>query len=77
MKIEIHGHTDNVGKDADNMALSKDRAFTVMETLITMGVPKEQLTGFKGFGKTQPLVSNDTEQGRSKNRRTEFLITGN
>ncbi len=77
VKIEIHGHTDNVGKDADNMALSKDRAFTVMETLITMGVPKEQLTGFKGFGKTQPLVSNDTEQGRSKNRRTEFFITGN
>ncbi len=75
--IEIHGHTDDVGNDIDNMALSKDRAFTVMETLLNLGVKKEQLTGFKGFGKSRPLPNfpNTTEYNRSKNRRTEFLIT--
>ncbi|MCC7303146.1 MAG: PD40 domain-containing protein [Bacteroidia bacterium] len=77
LKIEIHGHTDNVGDRNDNMALSKDRAFTVMETLISFGVKKEQITGFKGFGPDAPLTSNDTETDRAKNRRTEFFVIGN
>ena len=76
VKIEIHGHTDNVGDDKSNMALSSDRAYTVLELLQKMGVSKEQTVGFKGFGKTNPVVSNDTEEGRAKNRRTEFVIVG-
>lgn len=75
VKLEIHGHTDNVGNRNDNMALSKDRAFTVMETLISLGISKDRLVGFKGFGPDAPVSTNDSEQGRSKNRRTEFLIT--
>lgn len=76
IKIEIHGHTDNVGDDASNQALSADRAFTVLENLQKMGIPKEQLVGFKGFGKNKPITTNDSEEGRAKNRRTEFLIVG-
>lgn len=74
IKIEIQGHTDNRGDDKTNQALSADRAFTVMETLQHKGIAKERLLGFKGFGKTQPVASNDTEEGRSRNRRTEFVI---
>jgi outer membrane protein OmpA-like peptidoglycan-associated protein/tetratricopeptide (TPR) repeat protein len=73
LKIEIRGHTDNVGSSSVNMALSSDRAFTVMDFLIQQGVPKSRLS-FKGFGDTKPVASNSNEEGRSKNRRTEFLI---
>ncbi|MBL7891942.1 MAG: OmpA family protein, partial [Bacteroidia bacterium] len=74
IKIEIQGHTDNIGDDKSNMALSSDRAFTVLEALQQLGVSKDRLVGFKGFGKNQPIATNDTEEGRSKNRRTEFVI---
>lgn len=72
--IQIQGHTDNVGNPTDNQNLSADRAFTVLEYLREKGVSKEQIKGYKGFGATQPVASNDTEEGRAKNRRTEFLI---
>jgi outer membrane protein OmpA-like peptidoglycan-associated protein len=58
-----------------NMALSADRAFTVMEYLRNKGVAAGRLA-FKGFGPTQPLASNDTQEGRAQNRRTAFVITG-
>ncbi|MCC6690660.1 MAG: OmpA family protein, partial [Bacteroidia bacterium] len=74
IKIEIEGHTDNIGDDKSNQALSADRAFTVLETLQRAGIDKERLLGFKGFGKTQPIADNDSEEGRAKNRRTEFVI---
>jgi outer membrane protein OmpA-like peptidoglycan-associated protein/tetratricopeptide (TPR) repeat protein len=74
IKIEIQGHTDNVGDDKSNQALSADRAFTVLDALQKAGISKERLLGFKGFGKSQPIASNDTEEGRGKNRRTEFVI---
>lgn len=74
VKIEIRGHTDNVGDDNANMNLSKDRAYTVFETLIALGVNKDQILSFKGLGETQPIDTNDTESGRSKNRRTEFVV---
>ncbi len=74
LKIEIHGHTDNVGNDQNNQALSSDRAFTVLDALQQKGIPKERLLGFKGFGKNKPIASNETEEGRSRNRRTEFVI---
>jgi outer membrane protein OmpA-like peptidoglycan-associated protein/tetratricopeptide (TPR) repeat protein len=73
VKIEISGHTDNVGNDQLNQTLSENRAKAVYQYLITNGVIADRLV-FKGYGKTQPVVSNDTEENRSKNRRTEFKI---
>jgi len=74
IKIEIHGHTDNVGTEQGNQALSSDRAFTVLEALQQRGIAKDRLIAFKGFGASQPVATNDTEEGRAKNRRTEFVI---
>ena len=71
--LAIHGHTDNLGKDADNLALSTDRAFSVMGYLQDKGVSGKRLQ-FQGFGPTKPLVSNDSDENRAKNRRTEFVI---
>lgn len=73
VKIRIEGHTDNVGRVEDNMALSNDRAFTVMEYLQDKGVSRGRLS-FKGLGPTMPLATNDTPEGRAENRRTEFVI---
>ena len=75
LKISIHGHTDNVGDDNRNMDLSNERAFAVFEALTSkFGVPKSQITGAFGHGETKPVDTNDTEDGRAKNRRTEFVI---
>jgi outer membrane protein OmpA-like peptidoglycan-associated protein len=74
MKIEISGHTDNVGKEDYNQKLSENRAKAVVDFLVSKGVGSDRLT-FKGYGKTQPIVSNDTPEGRAQNRRTEFKIT--
>jgi outer membrane protein OmpA-like peptidoglycan-associated protein len=73
MKVAIYGHTDDVGVDSDNLALSTDRAFTVYEYLTAQGIDKSRLQ-WKGFGETKPVASNDTEDNRAKNRRTEFVI---
>jgi len=75
IKVEIRGHTDNVGNPKTNLVLSTDRAFTVYDVLMQFGVPKERLR-FKGFGDTKPLGENATEEGKAKNRRTEFVIVG-
>jgi outer membrane protein OmpA-like peptidoglycan-associated protein len=77
VKIEIHGHTDNVGDAKTNLGLSTDRALTVYETLEKFGVAKTQLIAYKGFGATKPIADNASENGRSKNRRTEFFVVGN
>jgi outer membrane protein OmpA-like peptidoglycan-associated protein len=74
VKIRVEGHTDNVGRLEDNMALSSDRAFTVMEYLQDQGVAAGRLA-FKGLGPTKPVASNDSAEGRALNRRTEFVIT--
>jgi outer membrane protein OmpA-like peptidoglycan-associated protein len=74
LKIEIHGHTDNVGKAEANLALSTDRAFTVRDILLEKGIDEKRLLNFKGFGSSMPIADNTTETGRSKNRRTEFVI---
>lgn len=74
--IEIHGHTDDAGLPNDNQNLSTDRAFTVFEYLREQGVNKEQIKGHKGFGESRPVSSNDSEEGKAMNRRTEFLIVG-
>lgn len=74
VKIRIEGHTDNVGAVDKNMALSADRAFTVMEYLRAKGIPAARLS-FQGLGPTKPVASNDTPEGRALNRRTAFVIT--
>ncbi len=71
--IQIQGHTDNIGKDADNVRLSENRAKSVYNYLITNAIAAERLT-FKGFGKSIPVADNATEEGRAKNRRTVFII---
>lgn len=73
IRVEIQGHTDNVGNPKDNEALSTNRAFTVKSTLEEFGVDGKRITA-KGFGQNHPIASNDSESGRAKNRRTEFQI---
>ncbi len=72
-KIEIGGHTDNVGSDDTNLTLSNNRAQSVVDYLIKKGIPSARLTA-KGYGETQPVATNDTDAGRAKNRRTEFRV---
>lgn len=73
VNVEISGHTDNVGADAYNLKLSEGRAKSVVEFLIDAGISKERLT-YKGYGKTQAIADNNTEEGRLQNRRVEFKI---
>jgi outer membrane protein OmpA-like peptidoglycan-associated protein/tetratricopeptide (TPR) repeat protein len=71
--IEIQGHTDNVGAAKSNEALSANRAYTVKAYLEEKGVDGKKILA-KGFGPNKPITENTTEEGRAKNRRTEFLI---
>lgn len=73
IEIQIEGHTDTVGDSTLNKKLSLDRAFRVREYLISKGISGKRLK-FSGKGDTEPLVSNDTEENRQKNRRVEFKI---
>lgn len=73
--IEIQGHTDNVGAPKANEALSANRAYTVKSYLEEKGVSGKRITA-KGFGQNKPVADNISEEGKAKNRRTEFLITG-
>lgn len=74
VKISIQGHTDNVGNSSDNVMLSNERARVVYEYLNALGIPKSRMS-YKGFGSSKPVASNDSEEGRQKNRRTVFVIT--
>lgn len=75
-KMEIYGHTDNVGDPKYNLKLSEARAKAVVDYLISQGIAPSQLS-YKGYGDTQPKYTNDTEKGRQMNRRVEFkLISG-
>jgi outer membrane protein OmpA-like peptidoglycan-associated protein len=73
IKIEIDGHTDNVGKPADNLTLSNNRAKAVINYFLYKGVAADRLSS-KGFGETKPVADNTSEQGRAKNRRTELKV---
>lgn len=73
IKIEVSGHTDNTGNADANLALSKTRAQKVSEYLSSSGIPNNRLI-YKGYGSTKPISDNTTEEGRQKNRRTEFKI---
>lgn len=72
-KVEIQGHTDNVGHDPENLTLSQKRADNVKKYLETKGIPAYRVTA-KGYGASKPVESNATVEGKAKNRRTEFLI---
>jgi len=74
VKVEISGHTDNMGKPADNLILSDKRAKTVVAYLINKRIAPARFT-WKGLGETQPVDDNKTEEGRAKNRRTELKVT--
>lgn len=71
--IEISGHTDNVGNDQLNQTLSENRAKSVYQYLVSSKIAADRLV-FKGYGKTQPIAPNTTDEDRKKNRRTEFKI---
>jgi outer membrane protein OmpA-like peptidoglycan-associated protein len=73
LKIAINGYTDNVGNAEDNLLLSQNRAKAVYDYLILEDIDPSRLSS-KGFGQENPIANNDTEKGRAKNRRTEFVI---
>ncbi len=75
MKIELSGHTDNSGIESENKILSENRAKAVMEYLITNGIEATRMSA-KGYGSSKPIADNKTEEGKQKNRRTEFVVTG-
>jgi outer membrane protein OmpA-like peptidoglycan-associated protein len=71
--VEVQGHTDNVGTDESNQILSQKRAQAVKEYLVRKGVPAERLQT-AGFGESRPIDTNDTDLGRARNRRIEFVV---
>lgn len=73
MEIEIAGHTDNVGNDKANQDLSQRRAEAVKKYLVNHGISESRIVA-KGYGESRPVESNDTEDGRAKNRRTEVWV---
>jgi len=73
VRVEIGGHTDDVGDDASNQTLSEKRAAAVVEHLVKLGIDAARLES-KGYGEKMPLATNATETGRAINRRTEFKI---
>jgi outer membrane protein OmpA-like peptidoglycan-associated protein len=75
IRIEISGHTDIMGTPQHNLELSDNRAKAVYDYLVAHGISKDRMT-YAGYGITKPIDSNDTEQGRANNRRTEFRVTG-
>lgn len=74
VEVAIHGHTDNVGDDNYNLKLSKERAKSVYEYIINNNINSKRLK-YEGFGETKPIDTNETEEGRAKNRRTVFVVT--
>ena len=73
IKVEIQGHTDNIGSNEYNMKLSQRRAETVRDYLVSKGIDPSRLT-VKGYGETMPIADNNTPEGRALNRRIEFKI---
>jgi OOP family OmpA-OmpF porin len=71
--IEIGGHTDGDGEDAYNQALSEKRAQSVVDYLVKAGLPADRFTAV-GYGSTQPIASNETDEGKAQNRRIEFVV---
>ncbi len=76
LKIQINGHTDNVGKKEDNQKLSLNRANAVVKYFVSKGIKSVRLTAV-GYGDTKPIADNHTEQGKNNNRRTEINVISN
>ncbi len=74
LHIDINGYTDNVGDHQSNIALSENRARTVFMYLVSKQIDNSRLS-YKGFGEAKPVASNDTEEGKARNRRTVFVVT--
>src|SRR5215467_13359649 len=75
LTLQIEGHTDSVGSDDFNQRLSEQRAGSVLDFLAEQGVSAGSMTS-RGFGKTQPVATNDTAEGRQRNRRVELVVNG-
>lgn len=75
LRLAIEGNTDSAGSDAMNQALSEQRAGSVRDYLVKENIPASSMTS-QGFGKTQPVASNDTAEGRQQNRRVEMVVSG-
>lgn len=73
IKVEIGGHTDNIGTKKHNEELSENRAKSVKEYLVSKGISEKKIS-YKGYGFSQPIANNKTQEGRSQNRRTEFKV---
>jgi outer membrane protein OmpA-like peptidoglycan-associated protein len=73
LKVELAGHTDNVGSESYNLKLSSERADSVRNALISNGIDGSRLTA-KGYGASRPVVPNDTDEHRALNRRTEMIV---
>lgn len=76
IKIELAGHTENRGSEALNLRLSQDRVDVVKDYLVSRGIHKSRIRG-KGYGSSQPIAGNETEESRRLNRRVEFMIRKN
>jgi len=72
LKFSVEGHTDSDGEEAFNLKLSKERAKTVMDKLIAMGIDSSRLK-YTGWGETKPIDNNNTPEGKANNRRVEFV----
>jgi outer membrane protein OmpA-like peptidoglycan-associated protein len=75
LRLEVDGYTDSVGTDSYNMKLSEQRAGEVRGYLTGQGIAPENVAAL-GFGKENPVASNDTAAGRQKNRRVELVVSG-
>lgn len=75
LHLQIEGHTDSVGTDEYNQQLSEKRAGAVRDYLVQQGIAADSIEA-RGFGKTQPIASNDTPEGRQQNRRVELVLSG-
>jgi len=75
LKIQVEGHTDSIGSDAYNQKLSEQRAGEVRNYICEQGVPQNTVTAV-GFGKGDPVATNDTAAGRQQNRRVELVVSG-
>jgi outer membrane protein OmpA-like peptidoglycan-associated protein len=73
IRIEVSGHTDNIGSASINKKISKSRALTVKNYLVSRGVEQDRIE-YEGYGFDQPIAPNDTPDGRAKNRRVEVKI---
>jgi len=73
LRLEIQGHTDNIGTREYNIELSENRAKAVFDALVERGIDSRRLR-YRGFGFSKPVATNDTEEGRAQNRRTQFVV---